>query len=125
VSTVASTLALVQGLHTGFASVTEAQITAVWVEVVQRTGSKRWPASVAPTAYALMAAHLLAMRPSGSPGSGVGLVTTSSSSSGLSITRRLAAADPRNYDLTQTTWGERWLGLVRSQPTISAPVILF
>jgi hypothetical protein len=124
VTTAAATTARVQALHPSFAAVTSAQIDAVWVEVVQRSGATSWGDTLG-TAYALMAAHLIALSPSGATGSGVGLVTTSSSSSGLSITRHIAAASPANGDLDQTVWGQRWVQLVESQPALSAPQIYF
>lgn len=123
-TTAAATTTTVQALHPGFASVTQSQVEAIWGEVVIRSGSTRWGSDLA-TAYTLMAAHLLALAPSGATGSGVGLTAGSSRSSQLSITRRLAAADPRNGDLDQTVWGERWLALVNAKPTLSAPAILF
>lgn len=122
-TTPAATLARVQALHPGFAAVTQAQIDAIWAEVVARSGSPDW-GTAAGSAYALMAAHLLAMGPSGAPGSGVGLTAAASSSSGLSITMQRAAPAGDMGDLYDTAWGRRWHALVRSRPSLSAPRIL-
>ena len=121
-STAAATLIRVQALSTGFASVTQAQIDAIWPEVVARSGSARWGDNLG-AAYALLSAHLLALDPAGSAGSGVGLLTGSSSSSGLSISRHLPAADARNIDLDQTVWGQRWRSFAASIAEIDAPRI--
>lgn len=121
--TVAGTLATVRALHPGFSAVTEAQIEAVWPEALRRSGSDDYGSAGGP-AVALMAAHLIAMGPAGTPGSGVGITAASSSSSGLSITMQRAPAAAGMGDLYDTAWGRRWHALTLASPAVSGPRIM-